>query len=127
MILIRNDESRSRLPRELLASKAIIMTVQQSKGLEFDDVFLVDFFAGEPLWLEVSFSGITGGHADLLAAALLYHVSGRCRLGCGRLACTCVLDPAGSLSGLSSCYSSRYRVLSLYYPSPASRRLSLQD
>ena len=61
MILIRNDESRSRLPRELLASKAIIMTVQQSKGLEFDDVFLVDFFAGEPPRLEMSLSVITGG------------------------------------------------------------------
>ena len=46
VILIRSEESRARLPRELLESKAIIMTVQQSKGLEFDDVFLVDFFAG---------------------------------------------------------------------------------
>lgn len=66
MILIRNDESRTRLPRELLESKAIIMTVQQSKGLEFDDVFLVDFFAGEPL-LEPEFTG--GGRRTYLQAS----------------------------------------------------------
>jgi superfamily I DNA/RNA helicase len=41
-------EAHKRLPPELKASNALIMTVGQSKGLEFDDVFLVDFCADSP-------------------------------------------------------------------------------
>ncbi|KAI8473628.1 MAG: hypothetical protein J3K34DRAFT_410063 [Monoraphidium minutum] len=40
--------AKERLPQELRASNALIMTVSQSKGLEFSDVFLVDFFADSP-------------------------------------------------------------------------------
>jgi hypothetical protein len=36
------------LQPEIRSSNALIMTVPQAKGLEFDDVFLVDFFANSP-------------------------------------------------------------------------------
>lgn len=48
VILVRNMDSIRALPWELQESRAIIMTVSQSKGLEFDDVFLVDFFHDSP-------------------------------------------------------------------------------
>lgn len=38
---MRDMDARDRLPAELKASNALIMTVGQSKGLEFDDCFLV--------------------------------------------------------------------------------------
>lgn len=41
VVLVRDLEARERLPAELKASNALIMTVGQSKGLEFDDCFLV--------------------------------------------------------------------------------------
>lgn len=36
------------MPQHLRDSNVIRMTVAQSKGLEFDDVFLWDFFSGSP-------------------------------------------------------------------------------
>jgi hypothetical protein len=45
VILVRSTEAAARLPLALRASGALVMTVPQAKGLEFDDVFLVDFFA----------------------------------------------------------------------------------
>eukprot|EP00775_Hariotina_reticulata_P001454 gene1454-1796_t len=48
VVLVRDMEAREQLPAELKASNALIMTVGQSKGLEFDDVFLVDFCADSP-------------------------------------------------------------------------------
>eukprot|EP00798_Chlamydomonas_sp_ICE-L_P021903 gene21903-28945_t len=44
VILVRTTESEAKLPDEIRYSNAIIMTVPQAKGLEFDDVFIVDFF-----------------------------------------------------------------------------------
>lgn len=41
-ILVRNEESRKRLPKVL--SNSLVLTVEQSKGLEFDDCILVNFF-----------------------------------------------------------------------------------
>ncbi|CAE6946718.1 TRANK1 [Symbiodinium natans] len=41
-ILVRNEESRKKLPKSL--SNALVLTVEQSKGLEFDDCILVNFF-----------------------------------------------------------------------------------
>ena len=41
VILVRTQDSVHELPDELKESNAIIMTVPQAKGLEFDDVFLV--------------------------------------------------------------------------------------
>ena len=48
VLLVRNEEAKLRLPPELLQSKAIVMTCLQSKGLEFEDVLVVDFFADSP-------------------------------------------------------------------------------
>jgi len=48
VILVRNITSIDSLPEPIRNSGAIIMTVSQSKGLEFDDVFLVDFFHDSP-------------------------------------------------------------------------------
>ncbi|KAG2432292.1 hypothetical protein HYH02_013015 [Chlamydomonas schloesseri] len=45
VILVRSMAAVDQLPEEIRDSNAIIMTVPQAKGLEFDDVFLVDFFA----------------------------------------------------------------------------------
>ncbi|CAD7695958.1 unnamed protein product [Ostreobium quekettii] len=45
VILLRNTTSIDNLPEPIRNSGALIMTVSQSKGLEFDDVFLVDFFS----------------------------------------------------------------------------------
>lgn len=43
VILVRSDESRRNLPPELL-NCAIVLTVFEAKGLEFDDVLLWNFF-----------------------------------------------------------------------------------
>ncbi|DBA81851.1 TPA: hypothetical protein ACH3X1_007570 [Trebouxia sp. C0004] len=48
VILGRTADSLDRLPQHLLDSSVIKMTVAQAKGLEFDDVFLWDFFNGSP-------------------------------------------------------------------------------
>ncbi|GIL57207.1 hypothetical protein Vafri_12407, partial [Volvox africanus] len=44
VILVRTMASVAQLPQDIQDSNAIIMTVPQAKGLEFDDVFIVDFF-----------------------------------------------------------------------------------
>eukprot|EP00439_Symbiodinium_sp_Y106_P021745 s118_g2.t1 len=41
-ILVRNEASRKKLPQSL--SNALVLTVEQSKGLEFGDCILVNFF-----------------------------------------------------------------------------------
>lgn len=46
VILGRSAESLRDLPPHLRESNVLQMTVAQSKGLEFDDVFLWDFFNG---------------------------------------------------------------------------------
>ena len=46
VILGRSYESLKELPAHLKDSNVLQMTVAQSKGLEFDDVFLWDFFNG---------------------------------------------------------------------------------
>ncbi|KAK9854785.1 hypothetical protein WJX84_000152 [Apatococcus fuscideae] len=50
VVLVR--EKGKQLPEALQQSKALVMTVPQSKGLEFDDVFLLDFFADSPATAE---------------------------------------------------------------------------
>ncbi|KAH9924689.1 uncharacterized protein BXZ73DRAFT_50396 [Epithele typhae] len=42
-IIVRNDAARQRL-RKLVGDVAYILTIYESKGLEFDDVLLYDFF-----------------------------------------------------------------------------------
>ena len=46
VILGRSPEGLEDLPTSLKDSNVLKMTVAQSKGLEFDDVFLWDFFNG---------------------------------------------------------------------------------
>ncbi|GFH16322.1 uncharacterized protein HaLaN_12717, partial [Haematococcus lacustris] len=48
VILVRSMQDKEKLPPEIQASNAIVMTVPQAKGLEFDDVFLLDFFTNSP-------------------------------------------------------------------------------
>lgn len=51
VILGRSAESLQELPLHLRNSNVLQMTVAQSKGLEFDDVFLWDFFNGsQAVW-----------------------------------------------------------------------------
>ncbi|DBB04235.1 TPA: hypothetical protein ACH3X1_013259 [Trebouxia sp. C0004] len=44
VVLVRSAQSIDRLPEALRNSNVIKMTVAEAKGLEFDDVFLLDFF-----------------------------------------------------------------------------------
>eukprot|EP01046_Picozoa_sp_COSAG06_P078089 COSAG06_NODE_25751_length_629_cov_1.105660_1_plen_190_part_00 len=46
VIIVRNAEAKRNLPDAL--QRAIKLTVFEAKGLEFDDVFLYDFFADSP-------------------------------------------------------------------------------
>lgn len=48
VVLVRDMSALEQLPPELTNSNALIMTVGQSKGLEFDDVFIVNFFGDSP-------------------------------------------------------------------------------
>jgi tetratricopeptide (TPR) repeat protein len=48
VILVRNDENISKLKAELNAEFALIMTVEQAKGMEFRDVVLYNIFADSP-------------------------------------------------------------------------------
>lgn len=41
-ILVVNDEAKEHLPEEL--STAVVLTIYESKGLEFDDVLIYNFF-----------------------------------------------------------------------------------
>ncbi|GMH41224.1 hypothetical protein BSKO_09134 [Bryopsis sp. KO-2023] len=46
-ILVRDKNSFENLP-EIIQESALILTIPQAKGLEFDDVFIVDFFKDSP-------------------------------------------------------------------------------
>ena len=48
VVLVRSAQSIDRLPEALRNSNVIKMTVAEAKGLEFDDVFLLDFFNDSP-------------------------------------------------------------------------------
>jgi len=57
VILVRNEAAKRNLPEEFVADKDWIMTVQEAKGLEFDDVLLYNFFTdsdANELWRVVS-------------------------------------------------------------------------
>jgi len=57
VIIVRNDKVKQSLADEFGVDKDWIMTVQESKGLEFDDVLIYNFFteseAGD-MWRVVS-------------------------------------------------------------------------
>ncbi|XP_064624179.1 TPR and ankyrin repeat-containing protein 1-like [Lineus longissimus] len=46
-IIVANDEARDNLPKELLCA-GIVLTIYESKGLEFDDILLYNFFKDSP-------------------------------------------------------------------------------
>ena len=46
--MVKSAQSIERLPESLRNSNVIKMTVAEAKGLEFDDVFLLDFFNDSP-------------------------------------------------------------------------------
>ena len=57
VVIVRNDEAKKTLPDEFGIDPDWVMTVQESKGLEFDDVLLYNFFSDSPaedLWRAVS-------------------------------------------------------------------------
>jgi superfamily I DNA/RNA helicase len=45
-VLVRNTEAKERLPFEL--RNGLVLTVEESKGLEFDDIAIFDFFSDSP-------------------------------------------------------------------------------
>lgn len=48
VIIVRNDIAKNAL-RDLLGKSTLILTIVQSKGLEFEDVILYDYFP-DSLW-----------------------------------------------------------------------------
>ena len=44
VILVRNEEAKSRIPEKFVSDKDWILTVHEAKGLEFDDVLIYNFF-----------------------------------------------------------------------------------
>ena len=57
VVIVRDQEAKQRLPDEFGVDKDWVMTVQESKGLEFDDVLLYNFFtdsAAGDIWRVVS-------------------------------------------------------------------------
>ncbi|RPB01643.1 P-loop containing nucleoside triphosphate hydrolase protein [Choiromyces venosus 120613-1] len=47
VILVRDEETRDKLRSEL-GQSSLVLTILQSKGMEFEDVFLYDFFSTSP-------------------------------------------------------------------------------
>ena len=47
MILVRDEKTREEL-RPSLDESILVMTILESKGMEFDDVILYDFFSTSP-------------------------------------------------------------------------------
>jgi ATP-dependent exoDNAse (exonuclease V) beta subunit len=46
VIIVRSQESKEKLPKEL--KQCLVMTVQEVKGLEFEDVFVYNYFTDSP-------------------------------------------------------------------------------
>ena len=44
VILVASEEVRNSLPEELRLARALVMTIYEAKGLEFDDVLIYNFF-----------------------------------------------------------------------------------
>eukprot|EP00929_Paragymnodinium_shiwhaense_P085414 TRINITY_DN4581_c0_g1_i1.p1 TRINITY_DN4581_c0_g1~~TRINITY_DN4581_c0_g1_i1.p1 ORF type:complete len:2414 (+),score=560.66 TRINITY_DN4581_c0_g1_i1:50-7291(+) len=64
-ILVRNEDAVKRLPKDLQG--ALVLTIEQSKGLEFDDVIMVNFFKDSPYkdWQVMkSFQTTSGQNGD---------------------------------------------------------------
>ncbi|XP_013405370.1 TPR and ankyrin repeat-containing protein 1 [Lingula anatina] len=68
VILVANEEAKSNLPEEL--SLALVLTIYESKGLEFDDVLLYNFFKDSPAYKEWR---VVTGHLDKLLEQYKYN------------------------------------------------------
>uniref|UniRef100_A0A8C4NGI2 Uncharacterized protein n=1 Tax=Eptatretus burgeri TaxID=7764 RepID=A0A8C4NGI2_EPTBU len=53
VILVANDKAKERLPEEL--SLGLVLTIYESKGLEFDDVLLYNFFSDSEVSLHFNY------------------------------------------------------------------------
>jgi hypothetical protein len=62
---VRDEDAKARLQAEI-GDIALVLTILQSKGMEFDDVILWDFFSGCPCPASVRCLGalITGASGD---------------------------------------------------------------
>ena len=57
VVIVRNEEAKKTVQNDFGIDPDWVMTVQESKGLEFDDVLLYNFFSDSPaedLWRAVS-------------------------------------------------------------------------
>lgn len=48
VILVRDDASKTKLQKKI-GEMALVLTILESKGMEFDDVLVYDFFSGSSL------------------------------------------------------------------------------
>ncbi len=48
VVIVRSEEAKKTLPEKFDIDPDWVMTVQESKGLEFDDVLLYNFFSDSP-------------------------------------------------------------------------------
>jgi len=51
IIIVRDEETRDSLQSNL-RSNSIIFTILESKGMEYDDVYIYDFFSSSPYFSE---------------------------------------------------------------------------
>ncbi|KAK6527363.1 hypothetical protein TWF281_010543 [Arthrobotrys megalospora] len=66
-VLIVRDEETKYLLSETMGDKALILTILESKGMEFQDVFLFDFFSGsssQTAFRALANSQMTGSRVD---------------------------------------------------------------
>ncbi|KAF3926117.1 hypothetical protein ABW21_db0204796 [Orbilia brochopaga] len=61
VLIVRDEEAKLRLSRKL-ADEALILTILESKGMEFQDVFLFDFFSTSPC--QTSFRSLANSQLD---------------------------------------------------------------
>lgn len=54
MVLVANETAKEKIPEEL--SLALVLTVYEAKGLEFDDVLLYNFFTDSEVFNSYPFS-----------------------------------------------------------------------
>ncbi|KAK6352318.1 hypothetical protein TWF730_009148 [Orbilia blumenaviensis] len=66
VLIVRDEEAKYLLP-EVIRDKLLILTILESKGMEFQDVFLFDFFSGsscQSAFRALARSQVTGSHLD---------------------------------------------------------------
>merc|ERR1712194_362129 len=75
VVIVRSEAAKKSMPEEFGIDPDWVMTVQEAKGLEFDDVLIYNYFSDSPaeeLWRSVtsySEEDIAAYHADATVAA----------------------------------------------------------